>query len=453
MSGWLRSAVVPVYVLLCIVLGGSAQGIWQNAVLQLLAVPIIAWPLLTKSPAPITAAGMTLFAIVGAAILLTLAQLVPLPPSLWTALPGRDFVASGYSLLDQPLPWLPLSLTPYHTMATALTLLPPLAVLAAMLLAGAYRPSWLACAILIGTFTAVLLGALQVGSGNPANSPWYLYSRTNYGSATGFFANSNHMAALLVISVPILFALVRGLRDRLENAKASSAILLLAVAGVLVLLVGIAINQSLAILLIGPPVLLISALMLLPKRMSWRRPLWGLALVGAGAMIVIYTTPLYDRVAGSHDTSLTERQTMWSITARAVADYMPVGSGISSFRDIYPHYEDPLTVNLTVVNHAHNDYLELALETGAPGILLVVAFVFWWLARSRAVWRMPLSDRYAQAATVATAALLLHSIVDYPLRTTSLSAIMAACVALMAPTRTRQRNANADLWPTRHATI
>ena len=35
---------------------------------------------------------------------------------------------------------------------------------------------------------AFILGALQVsGSGNIANSPWYLYPEASYGLATGFF--------------------------------------------------------------------------------------------------------------------------------------------------------------------------------------------------------------------------------------------------------------------------
>ena len=32
-------------------------------------------------------------------------------------------------------------------------------------------------------------------------------------------------------------------------------------------------------------------------------------------------------------------------------------------------------MDATYVNHAHNDSLELALETGLPGILLLIAFL------------------------------------------------------------------------------
>lgn len=454
MNERLRCAVVPLYVLLCLVLGGSAQGIWSNAVLQLLAVVLIGWSLLLKARGPLTRAARGLLVLLGGIVLLVLAQLIPLPPAVWSALPGREFVAEGYALLGQKAPWLPWSLTPYETMATALTLLPSAAVLIAMLVARAYRPGWLAAAILSGTFAAVLIGALQVGSADPVNSPWYFYERTNHGFATGFFANSNHMASLLVISIAVLFALLGDLRDRAKNQKAQSAILLLATAGLLVLSVGIVLNGSLAVLLIGPPVLAISALMLLPARAKLRSAIAGFALLGAAAMLVVYLTPLHDRLALGSTTSVEERQTMWSTTAIAVGDHLPLGSGIASFTAIYPRYEDPLAITRMVTNHAHNDYLEIALETGVPGLLLLAALLLWWGRRLQSIWRTKVPDRYAQAATISIAALLLHSVVDYPLRTAALSSIMAACLVLMARPRAGGGSETADLWPApRHVAV
>lgn len=453
MKELLRSAVVPLYVLLCLVLGGSAQGIWSNAALQLLAVAIIAWSAVVKPFGPLTGAAKVLFVLVGLVVSMLCLQLVPLPPSVWLALPGRGFLAHGYALLGQAPPWLPISLTPYETMGTGLTLLPPIAVLSAMLLRGAYRESWLTLAILIGTLAAVLVGALQVGSADPFTSPWYFYEITNHGAATGFFANRNHMASLLVISVPILFALVEDLRSRVENPKAKSATLLLAFAGGLVLLVGILLNGSLAVLLLGPPVLVLSASMLMPPQMKLRRLLTGLALLAMVATLAVYISPLHDQMADTNATSVTERKTIWSNTTPAVLAFMPVGSGISSFVDLYAGYENPLEVTRTYVNHAHNDYLEIALETGIPGIVLLIVFLLWWGIRTRYLWRSQRTNRYALAASIATAALLLHSLVDYPLRTAALSAIMAACLALMVQPRDGTKDAKDDLWRTRHLTV
>ena len=38
-----RVLVAPLYLFACLILGGSAQGIWQNMLLQLAGVGLIAW--------------------------------------------------------------------------------------------------------------------------------------------------------------------------------------------------------------------------------------------------------------------------------------------------------------------------------------------------------------------------------------------------------------------------
>jgi O-antigen ligase len=449
----MRSAVVPAYVFWCIVLGGSVQGVWGVAILQLLAIAIIGWSLLARDALPLSHSAKALFVIAGLTVLIALIQLVPLPPEVWSALPGREQIVEGYRLLGQSPPSLPISLAPYDTAATVLTLLPPLAVLTGMLVAGAYRANWLAIAILTGTFAAVLLGALQVGSSGLAESPWYLYSQTNPGVATGFFANSNHMATLLMISVAFLFALIADLRRQAKNQRAGSAVLLVSVAGILVLLAGIFLNGSLAALLLGPAVIITSATMLLPQGKRLRGPLTAVALASIAAILVVYLTPLNDKVAASNATSFNSRQTMWSTTIPAIKDNMPLGSGVGSFQQVYPQYEDPAAVTSTFVNHAHNDYLEIALETGIPGVLLVVTFLLWWGSRAVPIWRSAAVDRYALAGSIASAAILVHSLVDYPLRTAALSTIMAASLALMARPRSGEQEGE-DLWPTtRHVAV
>ena len=97
-----------------------------------------------------------------------------------------------------------------------------------MLIAGAYRVSWLAIAILIGTLAAVLLGRLQVGSADPVQSPWYLYQRTNTGSRPASCANSNTWRPC-GDQHPVAVALIADLRRKSKNPRAGSAVLLLAV--------------------------------------------------------------------------------------------------------------------------------------------------------------------------------------------------------------------------------
>ena len=129
----LRPAVAPAYLLLCLLLGGSPQGMWGNAFLRLLAVAIIAWALLDRREEGLGRPAKQLFGLVGLAVLLVLVQLVPLPSGIWSALPGRGFVVEGFELLGLAPPAMPISLSPYDSLEAVLSLLPPVAMLAAIL--------------------------------------------------------------------------------------------------------------------------------------------------------------------------------------------------------------------------------------------------------------------------------------------------------------------------------
>ncbi|HVU31132.1 MAG TPA: O-antigen ligase domain-containing protein, partial [Sphingomicrobium sp.] len=207
----LRQGIVPAYIFLCIVLGGSGQGIWGNLVLQLLGIALIGWAVLAAPARPTGVALRRLALIAIAAIALVALQLVPLPPGLWTNLPGRNLIAQGYNSLGEPLPWLPLSLAPYRTLASALFLIPPIAVLVGVAKLQACRRSWAVGAILLATLLSVFLGYIQVSTRSPS---WYLYDFSNFGSAVGFFANRDHMGTLLLVAIPFIAVVLANGRGR-----------------------------------------------------------------------------------------------------------------------------------------------------------------------------------------------------------------------------------------------
>jgi O-antigen ligase len=447
----IRPAVVPFYLLLCLLLGGSAQGVWTNAILQLLAIAILAWAALTREPVGLPAAGRGLMVLASLALLLFAMQLIPLPPALWTALPGRDFVAANYRLLEMSQPWLPLSLAPYDTLATALTLLPPLAVAVGLLRLGAFREEWLAAALVGGAFVSTVVGVLQVTTGDPS---WYFYRFYNVGKAVGAFANSNHMAALLLVTVPFVTALAAQHWIRLRSTNARSLIIALTIAAAAVLGMGIVVNESLAILLLGIPVAVASAIMLMRLTPELLRR--GLALIavlviaGAVAMAVL----VKDSRAAGQSVSVTARAEIWDKTLDAAGDHWLTGTGIGTFQPIYGRYEERATITPTFVNHAHNDYLEIALEAGIPGALLLLAFLTWWGRAAASIWTSSNPAYYAKAASIASATLLLHSVVDFPLRTASMAAVMAMCLSLMAGARgAKAEERDGELRPVRHVTL
>lgn len=441
MTGYFRAGMIPSYLLLCLLLGGaSAAGLWANLLLQLLALPIIAWSLLADRPVPMPASSRQLLALAALLLLLILVQLVPLPPGLWGLFPNRGEIITGFQLLALPLPWLPISVAPGETLSSALWLLPAAAVLLGIARLGAFRAAWLGFVIIGVTVSGIALGAVQRAGSEAA----YPYEVTNYGMATGFFSNANHMATLLMTAIPFAAALYLVARAKSRSAQHRSGLLVLLAGAAGVLIVGIAINGSLAGLGLSVSVLAASGLMLLSRKR--KIPAWSLvpvALLTLAAVLVIFSRPLGNNLTAADAGNIAvSRQTSFANTLSAAADYFPIGSGIGTFNVIYPMYEDPVSLTTTYVNHAHSDFLEILLETGVAGVVLLGLFLFWWCRRTIAIWRSEEVDQFARAATVATAAIMAHSLVDYPLRTAAISAVFAACCALMAEPRgfVRQRD-------------
>ena len=450
MARQVRAAVLPIYLFACLLLGGSAQGIWQNMLLQLAGVAIVGWAAAARDDEPLSPSARQLLVIVALGIAVIALQLVPLAPSIWSNIGGRSGLVHDYRVLGMPPPSLPVSLSPYSSLNSLMGIIPPLAMFCAMTRLRAYRASWLAIALLAGTVFGILLGALQVTSSDALNSPWYLYGETNWGVAVGFFANANHMATLLVITIPFLAAIAAP--NRQANLQRFSALLALVAGAGLVVLVGLALNGSLAGYGLALPVLAASALIILPPNSRLR--IWAVVFAGLlliGSLTALATTSIAGKKFGQDaTTSVQSRATILATSDEALRDYLPFGTGLGTFRSVYQHYERPEQVTETYVVHAHNDYVELALEMGVGGIIVMLLFLGWWVAATWRVWRTAEAGPYARAATIASAAVLVHSLVDFPLRTAAISSCFAMYLALISDRRPARVPDASDLRPARH---
>jgi hypothetical protein len=84
----------------------------------------------------------------------------------------------------------------------------------------------------------------------------------------------------------------------------------------------------------------------------------------------------------------------------------------------------------------------------------MLLFLAWWLREIWAAWRGRERGPFAKAAAIASAVILVHSIVDFPLRTAAISALFAMCLALLADRRTQSPRQDAQDWrPARHVVI
>lgn len=408
--------LAPAFVLCALVLGGSSSGgLWANLLLQLSSGALLVWLLAARLPLLLPRGGMAIFLAFAALLAI---QLVPLPPSVWTALPGRSAVAEGFDLAGVALPWLPLSLDPDASLAVLASLLVPAAGLA-LFAATSPRGSRLAmAAVVVAAVASILLGVAQQMAGEgTALQP---YALTNPGKATGLFANRNHLATLIVMAIPCALTLLP------DRANRPAAIALLAV-----LLGGAVLTGSRAGIGLALVATIVSAVWI--HAAARARSVW-IATLAVGAAIAA-TGAVWLAAAGDTPPpggAEQQRPAMIATTLEAARDHFPVGSGAGTFLRVYQRYEDPAAAGPEYRNHAHSDYAEILLEYGAPGALLIFAALGWWAIQTRAAWRAGPESAAARCAVIMLGILLAHSLVDYPLRTGALAVLAALAAVLVA---------------------
>ena len=429
-----RQVLPALYLALCILLGGaSSAGVVGAAFLQLCGIGLIAYVVLFQRPATVVRTERHLLILGGGVAVLGLCQLVPLPPGIWAHLPGRSSVVGGFALLQTPLPWLPLSLWPAATLSTILALLPPLAIVALVISGGSESLRPIAWTLVALTTLSFILGFAQIVGSD--QSPLYFYHVTNRGESVGFFANSNHLSTLGIVALPFLAALAARGNDGTTGLgdAAGKWATLACLAGLIMF--GVVIDRSFAGLALLVPSLIGSFFIFRAERAKVALPVMsGVVLAAAAVFVVIaYLSPVVngfavsDLLLGAHGRAGFLRHTLPAVTA-----FMPFGSGLGTFIQLYPQLDDGV-VSDAYINHAHNDWLEFALEGGLPAIALLALFVAWWARQAFFAWRDGGSRaRFARAASVTSGLMMLHSAVDYPLRTPALAVIFALSCALVA---------------------
>jgi O-antigen ligase len=363
-----------------------------------------------------------------------LLQLIPLPPSIWTLLPGRGLVVERLQAGGVDLPWLPLSLNPVGTIHHLAGLLPPLAVAATILSRPAEESMGLRWMIPLLALASLLLGVGQLLGGT--DSPLYLYPLTNRDLPVGLMANANHQATLMLCAIPFLASLAGA-----ENAgsKGGRGRDLLLVAMAMMFLIGIVICQSYAAYVLVLPVVVSSWLIARPRSLGPARYIGtGVAVLTVTVLaLAVFVGPAAFSPHPETSELQLSRPAIYTVVAGAIKHFMPIGSGYGSFVPVYKLFEVPAQVSDVFVNHSHSDYLELTLEGGILGVLLVAGVLLWWTRRAVAIWFSRSASRFDRAAVVATAAIFGHSMVDYPARTSAIAAILAAGLALMAERQVR----------------
>lgn len=435
---WDAVAIAAIVLLAFSVVFGGAS---RDHALRLALVELAALPVLVLASRRLIHTGQWrehgfALRLLAAIVAIPLIQVIPLPPALWTALPGREQMVLALQLAGLEPGWAPLSLTPDRTWRSALALIPPVAIFIAVLSIDGPERKRLVQACLAGAVVGIVLGAAQLASGGERLYPW---ATTSAGSVNGFFANRNHLASYLLATLP--FGLVLGGATLRRRNGRNGMLWFGALFAGLVVVALAAIRSRAGVTLVAP----VMAASLLAAWIAAGRGRPGpglLALVGAigaalTAVAVLALPPILERF--DTQDAPESRFERWPLVAETAQSYLPLGSGIGSFDPVYRSVEPISELDSTFFNQAHNEYLEIWLETGWIGVAALVAFLAWYVRRLWRVWKAPASREtdMQRAASIGIAALLLHSVVDYPLRTETLAVLFALCCGLLETLRRR----------------
>jgi O-antigen ligase len=385
----------------------------------------------------------------------TFVQLLALVLLAWLAIrasapdgSGRIPAPGALVALVVALPLLHLLLRPLGAERALWSVLPACALYLATLTLSARRQRALVTVIVALALAGLLLGLAQLAAG--PDSPLYFYANTNRGASVGLFANRNHQAALLLMSLPLAFGAVAAAAARPED-DGSARLLAIVAASVLavVMLLGLAVTQSRSGLLLGMVALVACAAMLLSlrKRRGMRR---ALGLIMVAALLLTSQFALYGILQRAQEDALgDQRWQIAGVTAQAARASAPLGTGLGTFRQVFQTIEME-SPGPQITNHAHDDYLELWLEGGWPFFALAAAMIaaLGWAAWGAWRSRDAEDSLWAKAASISLLLVLLHSLFDYPLRTTAIEAVFAVLAAVLVSwrwrARPRQRRGDSD---------
>jgi O-antigen ligase len=439
-------AILMAFLLLCFIGGGGSRADVQS-LLYLRPAAIICIAALLLLPAQRSwQPAKPLLLLCGLFAATMMLQLVPLPPDLWTSLPGRGRYVEAAAAIGGPQPWRPISLTPDLTLNSLLALLPPLVVMVAFASLKSSGRRQLLVALLAGASLSIILALAQLGGAKAL----FLYDVTHEGSGVGFFANRNHQALLLAMTFPMLrvWTLMPAQDEQFRTVRA-----VVAFAGACALVPAILVTGSkaglalgllgmIAAILIAPPqiagmkrkhVLAATALAMVPLVL-------GLVVLLSGRALAI------ERLLNFAGNVADERRVNnMPLMLDLIREFFPVGTGFGSFDPVFRGFESDASLSPRYFNHAHNELVELALTGGVLALIVLAAFLVWYAAAAFTVFRVyrQRDERLllGRLGAVMIIMIFASSIVEYPLRTPLLSAVFTIACCWLAIGRQRGQGA------------
>jgi O-antigen ligase len=300
--------------------------------------------------------------------------------------------------------------------------------------------------LMANLFTAYggVVAAFAVLQGMAPNGKLYwIWGLEQGGSIYGPYVNHNHYAGLMEMLTPFPLVLA-ATRFTDGNRK-------LAVAGVAALMAGsIFLSGSRGGMAAFAAQMVVLGVLLVRKRNgSWKQPLMLAGFLAAVIVFLVWIggNELTRRLISIHSEAREEisggvRLGIDRDGLRMFLKKPILGWGLGTFPTVYPEFRSFYTTFF--VNQAHNDYLQLLVETGLVGFSIAVWFLaltFRQAATKLNNWTETASGAMTVAALLGCVGILVHSCLDFNLQIPANAAIfyVLCVIAASAPLQESQR--------------
>lgn len=336
--------------------------------------------------------------------------LIPIPLALWQVLPNRDILNITIQLINenhQTIKFLPISLDQYSSAKSLISLALPLSIFISTITLRTQKKYWLSYSI-IGIVTIQAL--------------WGVFQFTTEGMATGSFYNRDHYSGLLELILPIIIALL------LKSLKVESEyellpwprIYFLMILALLILLAGLFSLSRAGAGSFG--IIIFFSILLFSRQLKFKSII--IIVLAFGCLLFVLggekgLTPLINRFF-THNPLEDVRWVMYEQALQTAQAYFPIGSGPGTFKYVYAAFQPHNTsISQQFVDHAHNDYLELIIETGLLGISIIIIYSALFTAQLIRVWRTKNSSEYylKMGAAIGILGAYFHAFFDFNLHT------------------------------------
>ena len=268
----------------------------------------------------------------------------------------------------------------------------------------------------------------------PNGKLYWIRALEQGGSIYGPYVNRNHYAGLMEMLTPFPLVLAA---TRMTDGNRK-----IAVAGIAALMAAsIFLSGSRGGMVAFVAQMIVLGVLLIRKRDSgWKQPLM---LGGFLAVVIVFLVwmggnELTRRLASIHSEAREEisggvRVSIDRDCLRMLIRRPLLGWGLGTFPIVYPEFRSFYTTFF--VNQAHNDYLQLLVETGVAGFSIAVWFlvlVFRRAARKLKNWTENASGTMTVAALLGCIGILVHSLLDFNLQIPANAALFYVLCALAA---------------------